>query len=130
MIFSYRDFRASINPYDYTITYWNVLAARLSFIIVFEHLVFFTIYLLQWLVPDVPKKIQDKIDHERYIDQRERWANRTIEQQLSTVVTASEAIVKMNRGRSESARFSTSSPTEHPKRQRSVRMRISPDEEH
>lgn len=74
--FRYRDFRESTGPsYTHTLTYWNVLAARLAFIIVFEHLIFLIIYLMQWLVPSVPKKIKDKIDHERYIDQSERWAN-------------------------------------------------------
>ncbi len=92
---SYRDFRASTGPYAQTSIYWNVLAARLAFIIVFEHVIFFIIYLMQWLVPDVPKKIQDKINHERYIDQRERWASQTNEEKFNHAVTASAAISKM-----------------------------------
>jgi hypothetical protein len=132
--FSYRDFRASVSPYDETITYWNVLTARLSFIIVFEHVVFFTIYLLQWLVPDVPKKIRDKIEHERYIDQRERWANRTPQEQFNSVITASEAIVKLRRSRNESTVSSPTangyaSPGKQRRRHRSSRLKISPEEE-
>jgi hypothetical protein len=132
MNYRYRDFRASVYPYDHTTIYWNVLAARLGFIVVFEHLVFFVIYLLQWLVPDVPKTIQDKIDHERYIDQCERWANRTSEQQLSNVVTVSEAVVKMTKGRNESAKSITTtddqSPAEQPNRKRSSRLRVLSEE--
>jgi hypothetical protein len=75
--------------------YWNVTAARLAFIIVFEHVIFFAIYLMQWLVPDVPQKIQNNIDHERYIDQRERWASKTTADCLKTAVISSEAISKM-----------------------------------
>ncbi|CAF4235602.1 unnamed protein product, partial [Rotaria magnacalcarata] len=46
----YQDFRDSTGPYyAHTSMYWNVTAARLAFIIVFEHIVFFTIYLIQWM---------------------------------------------------------------------------------
>ena len=90
--FSYRDFRASSNPYSHTLIYWNVLAARLAFIVVFEHLIYLTVYILQWVVPDVPQKIQDKIKHERYIDQRERWGAQTAESKFKGAVIATEAI--------------------------------------
>jgi len=50
---------------------------------------------MQWLVPDVPKTIQNKIDHERYIDQRERWASKTTEDHFKDAVIASEALSKM-----------------------------------
>ncbi|CAM4777756.1 unnamed protein product [Rotaria magnacalcarata] len=77
----YQDFRESTGPYyAHTSMYWNVTAARLAFIIVFEHIVFFTIYLIQWMIPDVPKDIQDKIDHERYMEQNERWNNKENEE--------------------------------------------------
>ncbi|CAF1193623.1 unnamed protein product [Rotaria sordida] len=94
----YRDFREPTGPsYSQTSIYWNVLAARLAFIIVFEHVIFFIIYLMQWLVPDVPKKIQNNIDHERYIDQRERWASKTTEAHFKDAITASEALSKIIR---------------------------------
>lgn len=84
--FSYRDFRETTGPtYAHTLTYWNVLAARLAFIIVFEHLIFFIIYLIQWIVPDVPKKIKEKIDHERFLDQSQRWANKDEKNTISSV---------------------------------------------
>jgi cytochrome c oxidase assembly factor CtaG len=79
----------------HTTVYWNVIAARLAFIIVFEHVIFFIVYLMQWLVPDVPKTIQNKIDHERYIDQRERWASKESEDHFKDAVIASEAISKL-----------------------------------
>lgn len=93
---SYRDFRETTGPlYLQTAVYWNVTAARLAFIIVFEHVIFFIIYLIQWLVSDVPRVIQNKIDHERYIDQRERWGSKTTEDHLKTVAISSEAISRM-----------------------------------
>ena len=93
---SYRDFRNSTGPnYDQTAVYWNVTSARLAFIVVFEHVIFFIIYLMQWLVPDVPKYIQNKIDHERYIDQRERWSSKFTEDNLKEAMVALEASTKM-----------------------------------
>ncbi|CAF2393453.1 unnamed protein product [Rotaria sp. Silwood2] len=92
----YRDFRNSTGPdYSQTSIFWNVLAARLAFIIVFEHVIFFIIYIMQWLVPDVPKKIQNKIDHERYIDQHERWASKQTEDHFKDAIISSEAVTKM-----------------------------------
>ncbi|CAF3386640.1 unnamed protein product [Rotaria socialis] len=77
----YRDFRESTGPYyAHTSMYWNVAAARLAFMIVFEHTVFFTIYLIQWMIPDVPKDIQVKIAHELYMEQNERWNNKENEE--------------------------------------------------
>lgn len=52
---------------------------------------------MQWLVPDVPKKIQNKIDHERYIDQRERWKSKSNEDHLKTAVISTEAIARLMR---------------------------------
>jgi hypothetical protein len=75
--------------------FWNITAARLAFIAVFEHVIFFTIYLMQWLVPDVPKTIQNKIDHERFIDQRERWTSKQSEDHFKDAVIASEALFKI-----------------------------------
>ncbi|CAF0946662.1 unnamed protein product [Adineta ricciae] len=92
----YRDFRESTSPYSQTTVYWNVLAARLAFIIVFEHLVFFIIYLMYWLVPSVPKTIQNKIDRERYIDQRERWASKERDDTFKDVAMAAQAAGKLN----------------------------------
>jgi hypothetical protein len=81
--------------------YWNITAARLAFIIVFEHIIFFIVYLMEWLVPDIPKTIQNKIDHERYIDQRERWASKATEDHIKDAVVISEALTKMMRHANE-----------------------------
>ena len=73
-IFSYRDFRATTAPnYEPTLTFWNLLAARLAFVILFEHLLFFIVALIQWLIPDVPKDVENRIKHEQFLDQQARW---------------------------------------------------------
>ncbi|CAF0770722.1 unnamed protein product [Adineta steineri] len=47
---------------------------------------------MDWLVPDVPKSIQNKINHERYIDQRERWASKSSENHLKHAVEESDKL--------------------------------------
>uniref|UniRef100_A0A674J2W8 Anoctamin n=1 Tax=Terrapene triunguis TaxID=2587831 RepID=A0A674J2W8_9SAUR len=51
----------------YLLTYWNLLAIRLGFIIVFEHVVFFIARLIDLMVPDIPESLQIKVKRERYL---------------------------------------------------------------
>lgn len=68
----YRDYRAppwSSNPYEFTLQFWHVLAARLAFIIVFEHLVFGIKSFIAYLIPDMPKDLCDRMRREKYLVQ-------------------------------------------------------------
>eukprot|EP00079_Xenopus_tropicalis_P023153 XP_012815310.1 PREDICTED: anoctamin-4 isoform X2 [Xenopus tropicalis] len=68
----YRDYRdppSAPEPYAYTLQFWHVLAARLAFIIVFEHLVFFIKHLISYLIPDLPKDLRDRMRREKYLIQ-------------------------------------------------------------
>ncbi|XP_005995135.2 anoctamin-3 [Latimeria chalumnae] len=68
----YRDYRAppwSSAPYEFTLQFWHVLAARLAFIIVFEHLVFGTKSFIAYLIPDMPKDLCDRMRREKYLVQ-------------------------------------------------------------
>ncbi|XP_067855317.1 anoctamin-4-like isoform X2 [Heptranchias perlo] len=68
----YRDYREpphSKEPYAYTLQFWHVLAARLAFIIVFEHLVFSIKNLIAYLIPDLPKNLRDRMRREKYLIQ-------------------------------------------------------------
>ncbi|XP_044311230.1 anoctamin-4 [Varanus komodoensis] len=68
----YRDYRDpphSPVPYGYTLQFWHVLAARLAFIIVFEHLVFSIKHLISYLIPDLPKDLRDRMRREKYLIQ-------------------------------------------------------------
>ncbi|XP_075456791.1 anoctamin-4 isoform X2 [Ascaphus truei] len=68
----YRDYRDPPNasePYAYTLQFWHVLAARLAFIIVFEHLVFCIKNLISYLIPDLPKDLRDRMRREKYLIQ-------------------------------------------------------------
>ncbi|KAF2978975.1 hypothetical protein EK904_006647, partial [Melospiza melodia maxima] len=68
----YRDYRAppwSSTPYEFTLQFWHVLAARLAFIIVFEHLVFGIKSFIAYLIPDIPKDLCDRMRREKYLVQ-------------------------------------------------------------
>ncbi|XP_040836223.1 anoctamin-3 isoform X1 [Ochotona curzoniae] len=68
----YRDYRGppwSSKPYEFTLQYWHILAARLAFIIVFEHLVFGIKSFIAYLIPDVPKGLRERIRREKYLVQ-------------------------------------------------------------
>uniref|UniRef100_A0A8B9M6C1 Anoctamin n=1 Tax=Accipiter nisus TaxID=211598 RepID=A0A8B9M6C1_9AVES len=61
----YRAFRDQNG--NLTLTYWQLLAVRLGFIIVFEHVVFFIRCVNAWLVPDIPESVEVKVKRERYL---------------------------------------------------------------
>ncbi|XP_072002458.1 anoctamin-4 isoform X1 [Engystomops pustulosus] len=68
----YRDYRDpphASEPYAYTLQFWHVLAARLAFIIVFEHMVFCIKNLISYLIPDLPKDLRDRMRREKYLIQ-------------------------------------------------------------
>ncbi|KAF7664480.1 hypothetical protein LDENG_00176140 [Lucifuga dentata] len=68
----YRDYREhpdAAEPYSYTLQFWHVLAARLAFIIVFEHMVFAIKTLIAYLIPDLPKDLRDRMRREKYLIQ-------------------------------------------------------------
>ncbi|XP_028425965.1 LOW QUALITY PROTEIN: anoctamin-6 [Perca flavescens] len=68
----YRDFR---NPpghprqYQYNIYYWHVIAAKMAFIIVVEHIVYLTKFILSYVIPDVPYAVKEQIKREKYLTQ-------------------------------------------------------------
>ncbi|XP_026912120.2 anoctamin-7 isoform X5 [Acinonyx jubatus] len=51
---------------QYSPTYWNLLAIRLAFVIVFEHVVFSIGRILDLLVPDIPESVEVKVKREYY----------------------------------------------------------------
>ncbi|KAM4881268.1 anoctamin-6 isoform 1-T1 [Thomomys bottae] len=69
----YRDFR---NPpghpqqYKHNIYYWHVIAAKLAFIIVMEHVIYSVKFFISYAIPDVSKNIRSKIKREKYLTQK------------------------------------------------------------
>ncbi|KAL3310449.1 Anoctamin-7 [Cichlidogyrus casuarinus] len=46
--------------------YWKLCAARLVFILSVEHFVFFFAWLLDYIIPDIPSRLHERIKRERY----------------------------------------------------------------
>ncbi|RXN08173.1 anoctamin-6-like isoform X2 [Labeo rohita] len=68
----YRDYRnppGDPNQYELNIYYWHVIAAKLAFMIVVEHIVYFTKFMLSYMIPDVPEALKEQIKRERYLTQ-------------------------------------------------------------
>ncbi|UYV68798.1 ANO4 [Cordylochernes scorpioides] len=66
----YQDYRLppeSEKKYNLTMEYWHIFAARLSFVVVFEHLVFFITGMLAYLIPDIPSSVKQKILRQRFL---------------------------------------------------------------
>ncbi|KAK7808129.1 hypothetical protein U0070_021422 [Myodes glareolus] len=72
-VFRYRDFR---NPpghpqeYKHNIYYWHVIAAKLAFIIVMEHIIYSVKFFISYAIPDVSKITKSKIKREKYLTQK------------------------------------------------------------
>ncbi|XP_017261258.1 anoctamin-5 isoform X2 [Kryptolebias marmoratus] len=70
----YRDYRyppGHEKQYSHTMQFWHILAAKLAFIIIMEHVVFLVKYFVAWLIPDVPSDVRARIKRERYLVQKE-----------------------------------------------------------
>uniref|UniRef100_A0A8C6Q0P9 Anoctamin n=1 Tax=Nothobranchius furzeri TaxID=105023 RepID=A0A8C6Q0P9_NOTFU len=70
----YRDYRyppGHEKQYSHTMQFWHILAAKLAFVIIMEHVVFLVKYFVAWLIPDVPSDVRARIKRERYLVQKE-----------------------------------------------------------
>ncbi|VDD84881.1 unnamed protein product [Enterobius vermicularis] len=61
--------------YSITTQWWIVLAFRLAFVLVFEHIVFFTKALISYLIPDMPSKIFVQLQRQRFLARQARLSN-------------------------------------------------------
>ncbi|XP_067906491.1 anoctamin-6 isoform X2 [Heterodontus francisci] len=69
----YRDLRYPPGhplQYQHSLYFWHVMAAKLAFIIVMEHVVFTVSFLVSYWIPDVPASIKEKIKRETYLTQK------------------------------------------------------------
>lgn len=44
--------------------YWHIVAARLAFVVVYQNVVTLVIMIVQWAIPDIPKKLKCQIKRE------------------------------------------------------------------
>lgn len=52
--------------YKRPLVYWQVMVARLAFIVAYQNLVSFVIMAVEWAIPDVPRRLNDQIKKEAY----------------------------------------------------------------
>jgi len=64
----YRDFRDS--SYSRTATWFHIMLAKVVFVLVFEHVVYFARDLVIWLVPDVPSQVRVNVRREAYLGKK------------------------------------------------------------
>nr|XP_055211676.1 anoctamin-9 isoform X4 [Gorilla gorilla gorilla] len=72
----YRDYR---NPPDYNFSeqFWFLLAIRLAFVILFEHVALCIKLIAAWFVPDIPQSVKNKVLEVKYQRLREKmWHGR------------------------------------------------------
>uniref|UniRef100_A0A673KF49 Anoctamin n=1 Tax=Sinocyclocheilus rhinocerous TaxID=307959 RepID=A0A673KF49_9TELE len=68
----YRDYRyppGHEKQYTHNMQFWHILAAKLAFIIIMEHVVFVVKFFVAWLIPDVPTEVKARIKRERFLVQ-------------------------------------------------------------
>uniref|UniRef100_A0A4W6F0K1 Anoctamin n=1 Tax=Lates calcarifer TaxID=8187 RepID=A0A4W6F0K1_LATCA len=68
----YRDYRypsGHQNAYARTMQFWHILAAKMAFIIIMEHVVFVVKFFVAWMIPDIPSDVKARIKRERYLIQ-------------------------------------------------------------
>ncbi|XP_056878530.1 anoctamin-6 [Takifugu flavidus] len=68
----YRDFRfppGHPRKYEFDMRYWHVIAAKMAFIIVVEHIVYLTKFVLSYVIPDVPYAVREQMKREKYLTQ-------------------------------------------------------------
>ncbi|NXW46660.1 ANO5 protein, partial [Nyctiprogne leucopyga] len=73
VICRYRDYRYPPDherKYLHTMQFWHILAAKLAFIIIMEHVVFIVKFFVAWMIPDVPADVTAKIKREKYLTQK------------------------------------------------------------
>ncbi|XP_064490152.1 anoctamin-5-like isoform X1 [Ornithodoros turicata] len=63
----YREPPGAPNQYELSLTYWHIFAARLFFVVVFEHVVFSVTGLVAAVIPDVPRSVQQRIKREQVV---------------------------------------------------------------
>uniref|UniRef100_A0A8C3V319 Anoctamin n=1 Tax=Catharus ustulatus TaxID=91951 RepID=A0A8C3V319_CATUS len=70
----YRDYR-NADDYTYTVQFWHIFAARLAFLILFEHVALCVKAIAAWYIPDVPQKVKNLILKEKHsnLQNELRW---------------------------------------------------------
>ncbi|XP_033610717.1 anoctamin-4 isoform X5 [Cryptotermes secundus] len=63
--------------YDLSPQYWHVFAARLAFVVVFEHIVFALTGIMAYAIPDVPAEVRTQIQREKLLEKEAKYEHGT-----------------------------------------------------
>ncbi|XP_043561340.1 anoctamin-5 isoform X3 [Chiloscyllium plagiosum] len=69
----YKDYRYPAghpSEYKHNMQFWHILAAKMAFIIILEHVVFLVKFAIAALIPDVPSEVKARIKREKYLTQK------------------------------------------------------------
>ncbi|XP_061728003.1 anoctamin-4 [Cydia pomonella] len=69
----YRNPPDHYDPYGLSPHYWHVFAARLAFVVVFEHVVFGLTGLMQLFIPDVPTELRTQMQREALLAKEAKY---------------------------------------------------------
>ncbi|CAH0699559.1 unnamed protein product [Spodoptera exigua] len=69
----YRNPPDHADPYGLSPHYWHVFAARLAFVVVFEHVVFGLTGLMQLFIPDVPSELRTQMQREALLAKEAKY---------------------------------------------------------
>uniref|UniRef100_A0A0K8SKC7 Anoctamin n=2 Tax=Lygus hesperus TaxID=30085 RepID=A0A0K8SKC7_LYGHE len=69
----YRNGPEDKEKYGLSPQYWHVFAARLAFVVVFEHIVFALTGIMAYTIPDVPSEIRTQIQRERMLQKEAQF---------------------------------------------------------
>ncbi|XP_066439171.1 anoctamin-9 isoform X1 [Eleutherodactylus coqui] len=62
----YRDYRNS--DYSFSVQFWHIFAARLAFVIIFEHVAVCIKFIASWFVPDIPQSVKNSSLEKKHKD--------------------------------------------------------------
>ncbi|XP_040826769.1 anoctamin-9 [Ochotona curzoniae] len=68
----YRDYRHAGGDYNLSEQFWFILAIRLAFVILFEHVALCIKLIAAWFVPDVPQSVKNTVLRDKYQKLREK----------------------------------------------------------
>uniref|UniRef100_A0A1A9WRI9 Anoctamin n=1 Tax=Glossina brevipalpis TaxID=37001 RepID=A0A1A9WRI9_9MUSC len=69
----YRNGPHDYEPYGLSPHYWHVFAARLAFVVVFEHVVFVLTGIMQFIIPDIPVEVRTQMQREQLLAKEAKY---------------------------------------------------------
>ncbi|XP_055629472.1 anoctamin-4 isoform X2 [Toxorhynchites rutilus septentrionalis] len=69
----YRNSPTDNEQYGLSPHYWHVFAARLAFVVIFEHIVFVLTGIMQFIIPDIPDEVKTQIQREQMLAKEAKY---------------------------------------------------------